>query len=233
VSLRRTNHWLLHQADRRRSAVGRCRADNVHVITCNVTATNAAGSHTRASNGVAVGISAPANTVAPAVSGIPVAGATLTCSTGTWTGSPTAYSYNWRKGGTTLGALDQATYKVALADETGSIDCVVTATNAGGSTGQASNALTIVAGMVSNIDPSDTSTITSSSGSVSQVTDKSGAAGNVTQGTTLNMPITGTRTINGLNVLDFDGTNSKMTYASSVRHLAYRRLYRHCHCRVR
>jgi len=54
-------------------------------------------------------------------------------------------------------------------------------------------------------DASDLSTIISSGGLVSQWNDKSGNARNATEAT--NKPVTGTRTINGLNALDFDGTN--------------------------
>lgn len=54
------------------------------------------------------------------------------------------------------------------------------------------------------LDASDTSTITESGGSVSQWDDKSGNGNNVTQGTAARQPTTGTRTMNGLNVLDFN-----------------------------
>ena len=53
------------------------------------------------------------------------------------------------------------------------------------------------------LDASDTSTITESGGSVSQWDDKSGNGNDVTQGTAALQPTTGTRTLNGLNVLDF------------------------------
>ena len=55
------------------------------------------------------------------------------------------------------------------------------------------------------LDASDTATITASSGSVSQWSDKSGNGRHVTQATAANQPTTGTRTQNALNVLDFDG----------------------------
>ena len=54
-------------------------------------------------------------------------------------------------------------------------------------------------------DASDTSTITESGGTVSQLDDKSGNGNNLTQATEANKPTTGTRTLNGLNVLDCDG----------------------------
>jgi hypothetical protein len=52
------------------------------------------------------------------------------------------------------------------------------------------------------MDASDSSTITESSGSVSQWNNK-GSLGNFTQGTSNRQPTTGASTLNGLNVLDF------------------------------
>lgn len=57
------------------------------------------------------------------------------------------------------------------------------------------------------LDAADTSTITSSSGSVSQWDDKSGNGYHVTQSTGTAQPTTGTVTLNGRNVIDFDGTS--------------------------
>lgn len=54
-------------------------------------------------------------------------------------------------------------------------------------------------------DPSDSSTITESGGAVSQLDDKSGNSNDVIQATGAKQPVTGTRTLNGLNVLDCDG----------------------------
>lgn len=54
-------------------------------------------------------------------------------------------------------------------------------------------------------DASDAATITAVGGAVSQWNDKSGSNYHVTQSTAGNKPTTGTRTINGLNTLDFDG----------------------------
>jgi hypothetical protein len=61
--------------------------------------------------------------------------------------------------------------------------------------------------LVAWYDMSDASTITSSSGAVSQVDDKSGQGNHVTQATAANKPTTGTVTLNGLNVLAFDGSD--------------------------
>lgn len=60
------------------------------------------------------------------------------------------------------------------------------------------------------LDPSDLSSISHSAGSVSQINDKSGSGNNFVQANSGRQPITGTVTLNGLNVLDFDGSNDFM-----------------------
>ena len=69
------------------------------------------------------------------------------------------------------------------------------------------------------LDAADTATITESSGAVSQWDDKSGNGFNVVQATGLNQPTTGTRTLKGLNVIDFDGTNDFMASAFDITQL--------------
>ena len=54
-------------------------------------------------------------------------------------------------------------------------------------------------------DSSDLTTITESAGKVSQLDDKSGEGNHATQGTSTQQPITGQNSINGRNVLHFDG----------------------------
>lgn len=64
-------------------------------------------------------------------------------------------------------------------------------------------------------DASDSTTITESGGAVSQWDDKSGNGINLTQATAANQPTTGTRTQNGLNVLDFNGDKMDSGYSIS------------------
>lgn len=87
------------------------------------------------------GGNAPINTVAPALSGTAQEGQTLTCSTGTWSGSPT-YSYQWKRNGNNIGSATNSTYTLVTADVGQSIKCTVTATNALGSTNADSNTVT-------------------------------------------------------------------------------------------
>ena len=60
-------------------------------------------------------------------------------------------------------------------------------------------------------DPADAASLTESSGKVSSWEDKNQGA-LIIQNTGSNQPTTNTRTINGLNTLDFDGSSSKMVY---------------------
>jgi hypothetical protein len=78
---------------------------------------------------------APANTGAPSITGTPAAGQTLSCSSGTWTGTdPISYTYTWlRDGAAVAGPAAGSTYAVTAADEGHQIVCRVTAQNSGGS----------------------------------------------------------------------------------------------------
>jgi hypothetical protein len=87
------------------------------------------------------GGNAPTNTVAPAITGTAQEGQTLTCSTGTWTGTPT-YTYQWKRNGSNIGSATNSTYTLVTADVGQSIKCTVTATNALGSSNADSNTVT-------------------------------------------------------------------------------------------
>jgi hypothetical protein len=84
----------------------------------------------------------PANTVAPAVTGTAVVGSLLSCTTGTWTGSPTiTYTYQWKRNGVNIGGATASTYTLVQADagNTANIKCTVTATNGAGAVPADSN----------------------------------------------------------------------------------------------
>jgi hypothetical protein len=83
----------------------------------------------------------PVNSVAPAITGTAQEGQTLTCSTGTWSGTPT-YSYQWKRNGSNIGSATNSTYTLVTADVAQSIKCTVTATNALGSSNADSNTVT-------------------------------------------------------------------------------------------
>ncbi len=71
------------------------------------------------------------NTGTPAVTGTAQEGQTLTAGPGTWTGSPTGFAYQWRRGGVAIGGATAGTYAVALADVGSMLSVTVTASKAG------------------------------------------------------------------------------------------------------
>jgi hypothetical protein len=83
----------------------------------------------------------PSNSVAPAITGTAQEGQTLTCSTGTWSGSPT-YTYQWKRNGSNITSATNSTYTLVTADVGQSIKCTVTATNFIGSSTADSNTVT-------------------------------------------------------------------------------------------
>jgi len=122
--------------------------DQGNTISCTVTASNATGSASATSSGVSIPSpppSAPVNTVLPAISGSTSLGATLTCSSGTWTNSPTSYTYQWIRNGTNISGATSPTYVIVSADQGTTLTCTVVATNAGGSTPATSNGYAIPA----------------------------------------------------------------------------------------
>lgn len=86
----------------------------------------------------ALQVAVPANSIAPALSSGAYVTHAITCGTGTWSNSPTSYTYQWYN---RLGAISGATtnsYSPTYTDVGGSIYCQVIAANAGGN-GNAAN----------------------------------------------------------------------------------------------
>jgi GH25 family lysozyme M1 (1,4-beta-N-acetylmuramidase) len=112
-------------------------------LRVSVTATARAGVATATSAATTVvaaasGATPPAVTVAPVVTGTPQVGQMLTVSTGTWTGAPTAYGYQWQRCDATgvctpIPNAVTGTYVVTPGDLGSTLTATVTATNAVGS----------------------------------------------------------------------------------------------------
>jgi hypothetical protein len=134
-------------------------SDVGHTLRVTVTASNAGGS-TKASSAVTATVAAeppppppppaaPSNTALPIVSGSAMEGETLRTSNGTWTESPTSYTYQWQdcntsgKGCSNVSGATGQSYKLAAKDVGDTIRVVVTASNEGGATA-ASSAVTAV-----------------------------------------------------------------------------------------
>jgi Right handed beta helix region len=109
----------------------------------------------------------PSNTALPTISGTTTQGQTLSTSNGGWSGSPTSYSYQWRRcdgsGGncTNISGATAGTYTETSADIGATVRSVVTASNAGGSASATSDATATVAA-----DPPTTSFTYSPAGPV-------------------------------------------------------------------
>ncbi len=87
----------------------------------------------------------PSNTAVPVISGTAQQGDTLSTSNGSWSGSPTSYSYQWQDCGTSsctnISGATASSYTLQSSDVGDAIDVVATASNAGGS-GSATSART-------------------------------------------------------------------------------------------
>jgi hypothetical protein len=106
-----------------------------------VTASNSAGSTPGVSGqtGTVQRPPAPVNTAPPMISGSTVQGDTLSASAGSWSNNPSSYGYQWQdcSSSTSCSSISGATsstYTLQSSDVGKTLDVVVTATNAGGST---------------------------------------------------------------------------------------------------
>ena len=93
---------------------------------------------------------APVNSVAPTISGTAEIGQSLSVTDGSWTGSPTSYSYEWLWSSTVGGnyapisGATSSTYVVSDPDAGTYLKVIVTANNAGGSTAVLTSATSLV-----------------------------------------------------------------------------------------
>jgi hypothetical protein len=85
---------------------------------------------------------APANIVPPSILGAARVGTVLTATVGSWTHSPTSYSYQWRAGGIDIPGANSSTYLLTPAETGSAVTVAVTATNPGGESDPAVSAPT-------------------------------------------------------------------------------------------
>lgn len=90
-------------------------------------------------------VSPPVNSVLPVITGNTWEGQTLTVSDGTWSGTPTSYTYRWYRDGVVIPGETNNTYVTVRADVVHSITADVIASNAGGPSSAAlsSNAIVV------------------------------------------------------------------------------------------
>jgi GH25 family lysozyme M1 (1,4-beta-N-acetylmuramidase) len=131
-------------------------ADAGHTLVISVNAQTAAGTATGGSApsvpvpGTTTSPTAPRSITPPTITGTPQVGQTLTGSAGTWTGTPTAFAYKWRRcpgGGAACTAIPGATdpdYAITPGDIGIRLSFVVSASNRGGSRTAAAIATPVV-----------------------------------------------------------------------------------------
>lgn len=127
---------------------------NVGTKYVTLTVTDALGRTATVEHDVAVAaasVASPADAAPPTISGTAQAGQTLTASTGTWTGSPTTYSYQWEDCNTSgsncvaVSGATASTDTLASGDVGQTVRVQVTAANGGGSASATSTETATVA----------------------------------------------------------------------------------------
>jgi len=115
-------------------------ADAGNSLQCRMTLSNTSGASVAYSRARAIYRPAPQASANPAISNAtspgdltPAVGDELTCSSGTWSASP-SFAYQWLRGGEEIAGATSATYTTEAADEEKAVQCRVRATNAGGTT---------------------------------------------------------------------------------------------------
>jgi len=114
---------------------------------------------------------APVNSAAPVISGSTRTGATLTTTNGSWSGSPTSYTYQWKRATTSGGSYTNitsatdSTYVLTDADIDKYIKVSVIATNGvGSSTAELSAATTVVSDLPDSVVPTATTPVATTTG---------------------------------------------------------------------
>ena len=129
-------------------------------LRVSVTASNRYGSSVATSSATAAvtaapTASAPTNMSSPTISGTTTVGQNLSSSTGTWSGSPTSYAFQWEdcdSSGASCVKISGATsssYALQSGDAGKALRAVVTATNSGGSSSATSAQTSLVASTTS------------------------------------------------------------------------------------
>ena len=122
-------------------------ADVADTLAVSVVATNTGGASapatSMATSAVTGGGSIPTNTAVPTISGIVQLNNTLTASTGSWTNSPTSYTYQWNRAGTMISGATGSSHVAVGGDIGNTLTVSVVAVNSGGSSTPATSAASI------------------------------------------------------------------------------------------
>lgn len=214
-------------------------ADTGYALRLQITVANGLGSATAMSalTGVIGNLaptSPPVNSGLPVISGTPKEGEILTASTGSWSGAPTTYAYEWRRcdssgsNCTVLAGASTSSYAVQSMDVGSTIRVAVTAANAGGAMTSVSEAsAVIVAAIAPAPTPTPTSQTVTFSGSLSpknpsrtfSVTVGAGAAHatlSFSKCSSLTLALTSGASTTGPSVVVLDTTLTGGTYSYTV-----------------
>lgn len=94
------------------------------------------------SNGTVI---APVNTAAPAITGTPQVGKTLSASQGSWSNAPSSFAYQWNRSGAPIFGATGSTYAPSSFDVGYTLTVTVTASNSAGSASSTSASTAVVA----------------------------------------------------------------------------------------
>ena len=191
--------------------------------TFQVYATNGIGNsfnYSAASNSITT-YSVPVNTGAPSVTGTATNGQTLSTTTGTWSGTPASfsYAYQWQRSGSNIGSANASTYTLVSADVGNTIRCVVTATNAAGSTAANSNSTAAVAAIVPGAPTIGAATATgATTATVAFTAPADNGGGTITSYTAVSSPsgITGSVSQSGSGTITVSGLSPNTGYTFTV-----------------
>lgn len=160
-------------------------------------------------------IQGPINVSPPGVSGTPDPGQVLSAENGLWihdtaAGTPVR-NWQWQRAGVDIPGETGASYLVQASDAGQALSVTETLTDASGQRSAQSAPATSTgfapsddANLIAWYAADDIATVTESAGSVSSWANK-GAGPDLVQPNIAHQPVTGTRELNGLNVLDFVG----------------------------
>ena len=114
---------------------------------------------------------APSNSAVPVISGSTRTGETLTTTNGSWSGSPSSYTYQWKRAATSggsytnIGSATSSTYVLTDDDIDKYIKVSVIATNGiGSSAGELSAATSVVSDLPDSVVPTATSPVATATG---------------------------------------------------------------------
>jgi len=151
---------------------------------------------------------APVNTALPVIGGTAVVGKTLTCSTGTWSGTaPITYTYQWLRNGVAISGATKSSYTLTTSDLLKTISCKVTAKNSKGSAAATSKTVAII--------PKLTLKASATSLKIGSSLTLSGSVANVVSG---DKTVTVARSVSGkLTTLKTLTLSSSNTYSTSYK----------------